>query len=96
MIVDNRYFFRSRCYLPISLDMTTISQLSSAGQLTIPAAIRKKLGIGAGDPLQISMVDGRMIIEPVIVTPKNPGEVREIVTKIKVERAGLLDRLADL
>lgn len=76
--------------------MIRISNLSSDGHLVIPAAIREELSIAAGDLLEINLVGGRMIIDPVVGTPKKPGEVAEIVAQIKTDRAGLLGRLAYL
>lgn len=76
--------------------MTTISQLSSAGQLTIPAAIRKELGIGTGDPVQISIQGGRMIVEAVIVTPKSFDELDAVLDAVEADHGEAIARLADL
>lgn len=76
--------------------MTTISQLSTAGQLTIPAAIRKELGLSPGDPLRISMVGGRMIVEPVIVTPKGFDELDAVLDRVEADHGEAIKRLADL
>lgn len=76
--------------------MTTISQLSTAGQLTIPAAIRNELGIGPGDPLQITTQAGRMIIEPVIVTPKGFDQLDAVLDAVEADHGEAIARLADL
>ncbi len=34
------------------------------GQITIPAKIRKKLGIKEGDILEIEVVDGKIVLTP--------------------------------
>lgn len=82
--------------LPIQCDMTTFAQLSTAGQLTIPLAIRKELGLSAGDPLQISMVGGRMIVEPVIVTPKSFNELDAVLDQVEADHGKAIERLAEL
>jgi AbrB family looped-hinge helix DNA binding protein len=43
--------------------MSTITQLNSAGQLTIPVAVRKRLGLAGGGPVQITVQGSRLVIE---------------------------------
>ena len=40
------------------------SQLTSKGQTTIPAAVRKALGLSAADRLVYEIHDGRVVIRP--------------------------------
>lgn len=41
-----------------------IVKTSSKGQIVIPAAIRKKLGIKPGQSVRLTLVDDRAMIEP--------------------------------
>jgi len=44
-------------------------QLSPRGQVTLPARVRKALGIEPGDDLVILVEEGRAILEPAVVVP---------------------------
>lgn len=44
-------------------------QLSSRGQLTLPAEVRKALGLRAGDAFSVRVEDGEIILEAVEITP---------------------------
>jgi AbrB family looped-hinge helix DNA binding protein len=44
-------------------------QLSPRGQLTLPASLRRSLGLRAGDAFRIRLDDGRLVLEPVEVVP---------------------------
>jgi len=46
-----------------------ITQLSPRGQVTLPAAIRKALGLKAGDTLLLRVEEGRVVLEPARVLP---------------------------
>jgi AbrB family looped-hinge helix DNA binding protein len=91
----DQLFTRTR-FMPIRLIMTTFTQLTAAGQLTIPAAVRKNLGLNAGDPVQLSVEGGRIMIEPVIVTPKGFEELDQAVSGFVADHADAFERLADL
>ena len=67
--------------------MNALVKISDRGQLTLPAAIRRSLGIGPGDTLQARIEDGRLILEPVAVVPV------ELYTAERIEEFG---RNADL
>lgn len=83
--------------MAITCDMTTFAQLSTTGQLTVPAAIRKILGLAPGDPVQISVQGGRMVVEAVVVvTPKNFDELDAALDKIEGRYGEAIARLADL
>ncbi|MER3481726.1 MAG: AbrB family transcriptional regulator [Meiothermus sp.] len=49
--------------------MKIITQLSPRGQVTLPAAIRKALGLKAGDTLLLRVEEGRVVLEPARVLP---------------------------
>jgi AbrB family looped-hinge helix DNA binding protein len=44
-------------------------QLSPRGQLTLPAEVRKALGLRAGDAFKVRVEEGEIVLEPVEITP---------------------------
>ncbi len=44
-------------------------QLSSRGQLTLPAEVRKALGLRTGDAFNVRVEDGEIVLEAVEITP---------------------------
>ena len=44
-------------------------QLSSRGQITLPAKVRRAVGVEPGDPLAISVEEGRIVISPALLLP---------------------------
>lgn len=46
-----------------------LAQLSSRGQITLPADVRRAVGLEPGDPLWIRVEAGRIVLEPVVVVP---------------------------
>ena len=44
--------------------MTTLSKVTRHGQITLPAAVRKKLDIQEGDVVEIEVVDDRAVVTP--------------------------------
>jgi AbrB family looped-hinge helix DNA binding protein len=44
-------------------------QLSPRGQVTLPASLRRSLGLRAGDAFRVRLEDGRVVLEPVEVVP---------------------------
>lgn len=50
--------------------MTQLVKPLRSGQITIPAAIREKLGMDSDTFLQIRLVEGELRIKPVKFTPK--------------------------
>ncbi|MCL6527987.1 MAG: AbrB/MazE/SpoVT family DNA-binding domain-containing protein [Thermaceae bacterium] len=49
--------------------MKNITQVSPRGQITLPASIRKVLGLKSGDVLLLSVEQGRVVLEPARVLP---------------------------
>ena len=60
-----------------------VVSLSSKGQLTLPEAVRKKLGLAKGDMLQIEEKDGKIILSPVSVVPVRMYTDKEIARWVK-------------
>ena len=44
-------------------------QLSPRGRLTLPASLRRSLGLRVGDAFRVRLDDGRLVLEPVEVVP---------------------------
>lgn len=59
-----------------------LAKMTSKGQLTIPAAVRKRLGIGKGDQILFYEQDGRMIMAP--VTPASLASAQAAVARLHV------------
>ena len=49
--------------------METTTQISSRGQITLPADARKRLGLKPGDTLLVHLEGGRIILDPAVVLP---------------------------
>ncbi|AGK96678.1 AbrB/MazE/SpoVT family DNA-binding domain-containing protein [Clostridium pasteurianum] len=48
-----------------------ITQLRDKAQITIPKEVIKKLNLKTGDNIDINIEDGKIIIKPVVVIPKD-------------------------
>ncbi|MDQ1249238.1 MAG: hypothetical protein QG597_3612 [Actinomycetota bacterium] len=46
-----------------------ICQISPRGQVTLPADIRRAVGLHGGDALQVTIENGRIILQPVMTLP---------------------------
>ncbi len=46
-----------------------VLRLSPRGQVTLPASVRAALGLEPGDVFTVTVVDGRVVLEPVEVVP---------------------------
>lgn len=60
----------------MAYDMNYTNSLTSKGQVTIPKALRDKIGLKAGKPARISLLNDRSIV---ITTPLPAARVRELV-----------------
>lgn len=49
----------------------TLVQLSERGQITLPADVRKALGLEGGETLRLYVKDGRFLLEPIEAAPVN-------------------------
>ena len=56
-----------------STQMTKIVRPLRGGQVTIPAAFRKELGIGDETMLRMTLIDGELRIKPVQMTETSKG-----------------------
>jgi AbrB family looped-hinge helix DNA binding protein len=51
--------------------MSTYSKLTRNGQITLPASVRKELGVEEGDLVEIEVVDERAVLIPKKLIDKN-------------------------
>jgi AbrB family looped-hinge helix DNA binding protein len=49
--------------------MDDLAQLSQRGTITLPAAVRRKLGLEEGDVLTVRLVGSSIVLTPAVVTP---------------------------
>jgi len=63
----------------------TVVKVSAKGQVVIPAAIRQALDLTAGDRLNVTLVNGRVVMEKLPAT----AVWREIIAQIPVEQVVL-------
>lgn len=45
-----------------------VAQLSSRGTVTLPAALRRELGLSAGDVLTVKVANGAIVLTPAVLT----------------------------
>ncbi len=79
-----------------------LKTLSSKGQLVLPAAYRRKMGLAAGSEIRISEDGDRLILEPSRPSKarfvKSPGCARPILSigaKRRIADCDLIDPLDD-
>jgi len=68
--------------------MKMVTQIGSRGQLTLPADIRKRLGLRPGDTLLVRLEDGHIVLDPAIVLPieqYTAERMAEFATAAKME-----------
>ena len=77
-----------------STQVTKIVRSLRGGQVTIPAAFRKELGIGDDSMLRMTLVDGELRIKPVQVTEAAKGSpwLRELYEYFAPVREEILRR----
>ncbi|MBI5494716.1 MAG: AbrB/MazE/SpoVT family DNA-binding domain-containing protein [Deltaproteobacteria bacterium] len=69
-----------------------VVQVSPRGQITLPQHVRKELGLEPGDALLVSLVDGRIVLQPASVLPietYSEERIREFDAAAKVTPAEL-------
>lgn len=49
--------------------MKALTSLSKRGQVTLPAEVRRALGLKPGDTLVVRVEAGRVVLEPAVVLP---------------------------
>lgn len=49
-----------------------VAQLSGRGTVTLPAALRRELGLAEGDVLTVRIVDGAIVLTPTVLTEVEP------------------------
>ncbi len=82
-----------------------ITQLRGRSQITIPKNIIESLGLKEGDNLNIEIENGKIIVKPVVMVPKDQAwfwtdgwqeEEKEVDLDIKAGRIKTANNLDDL
>src|SRR5215208_1865801 len=75
-------------------EMTRMVRPLRGGQITIPAAFRKKLGIGEETMLRMTLVDGELRIKPMQMaeSPKGSPWLRELYEYFAPVREDIIRR----
>jgi len=76
-----------------------IVTLGTRATLTLPADLRKELNLEAGDPLEVTVQEGNLVLTPVAVVPRSlrltpKGEEKEAVAAAQIA-SGKVKRFAN-
>ncbi len=73
-----------------------LTNISANGQITLPAPIRKALGLSPGDPVDIGMDEaGRVVVTPVTITSKDFKDFDAAAQRSLAQYRETYERLAD-
>ncbi len=64
------------------------TRISSKGQIVLPSAIRRKLGLRPGDPLDASVKSGQIVLTPRHPRPARAAIARDAITGLPVLSVG--------
>lgn len=64
------------------------TRISSKGQVVLPGAIRRKLGLRPGDSLDASVKSGQIVLTPRHARPAKAAIARDAITGLPVLSAG--------
>jgi AbrB family looped-hinge helix DNA binding protein len=64
------------------------TRVSSKGQVVLPITVRRKLGLGPGDPLDVNVSKGRAVLTPQRSPARRPKIVIDRVTGLPALTAG--------
>jgi AbrB family looped-hinge helix DNA binding protein len=64
------------------------TKVSTKGQIVLPGLLRRRLGIRAGDPLDVNVEEGRIILTPYKKSPHKVRTIIDPVTGLPVLSAG--------
>ena len=64
------------------------TKISTKGQVVLPGPVRRRLGIRAGDPLEVNVEAGRIVLTPQRQRPRPAKIVIDPVTGLPVLSAG--------
>lgn len=64
------------------------TRVSSKGQVVLPSPVRRKMGLAAGDTLDVNLESGRIVLTPRRVRRNKPKIVIDPVTGLPALSAG--------
>lgn len=72
-------------HAPVRQNILTVqTRISSKGQVVLPGAIRRKLGLRPGDSLDVSVKSGQIVLTPRHAQPGKVVIMRDTVTGLPV------------
>jgi AbrB family looped-hinge helix DNA binding protein len=89
------------------MPMSELSKVTRNGQITLPASIRKKLGIEEGDVVEMSIEDEKVVLAPKKLVDKSQAyfwtkkwqdaekQAEEDIESGRVKSFGSVDELVD-
>ena len=63
-------------------------KIKDKGQLTLPAKMRERLGLGIGDYVEVSEEGNRIVLIPQDIAPRHPEIDAALAEALEDERAG--------
>ena len=63
-------------------------KIKEKGQLTLPAKMRERLGLGIGDYVEVSEEGNRIVLIPQDIAPRHPDIDAALAEALEDERAG--------
>lgn len=78
----------------------TLVAINAQGRVTIPAGVRRKLGLGEGDRLEVAVAEDRITLRPARIVPAEDAwaytaeSVRSIQRALADIRAGRVYRIS--
>lgn len=76
--------------------MSTTVQVRQRGTLTLPAEIRQKYGIEAGDTFRVIDLDGLFILTPMVpMVPELAREIEKVRLEMGLDTTDLLQALRE-
>lgn len=64
------------------------TKVSTKGQVVLPGPLRRRLGIRAGDPLDVTIETGRIVLTPRTKRPRAARIIADPITGLPVLSAG--------
>lgn len=67
--------------------MKTVVTMTDRGRITLPASVRKELHIEGETPLELETIEGRIILRPAVVIPREDAWAYTVAESAAIERA---------
>ena len=72
--------------------MKALVVMNAEGRLTLPASIRREIGVTGDSPFEVEVVDGNVLLRPAVVVPREDAwaytaEHRALVARARADVA---------